>query len=167
MNPKVYPLIGIFVAFVYEHVARLNGLWRMAVPLAWMAERAKDFCFELGRLLARLSSYLNYIDFDEVMITLDSLVHPIWNLCVSPLEMLVGYAQTAWEYAHPSWVYWGSGVLIVATYALWYRFRGHPVWIARIRARWNANHYFVGQAEQDVEPVDVIVGPRRRRGVQE
>jgi hypothetical protein len=163
MNHKLYPVVAIFIAVVYEHIARLNGLWRFAVFLTWLAERTMDFWYACGRMWSKLSSFLNYIDFEEMMQTLDSLFRPLWHIFVSPYEFVLGYWETAKEYAHPTWVFWGSIVLLVVAYGLWYRLRGHPQWIVRLRKGCNHNRYFLGQVELPVEGVEEIIPGRSRR----
>lgn len=87
--------------FVYEHVGRLNGWPQLASGLGWLADQAAELFFECGKALSRLSAFLNWIDFEELMLTVENLMQPLVRLVTSPLQLLTGYAQTALEVNRP------------------------------------------------------------------
>lgn len=132
LSLRVNILIGVVAAFIYEHTARLNDWWRFSLLLNWLADQFVDLFYRCGRILSELSAFLTYIDLEQVLITAETLIRPLWRLFLSPGQLLIGYVKTAWEYAHPLWVYWGSGLIIAALYGIWYHFYGHPPWAAKI-----------------------------------
>ena len=90
-------LLTILFAFGYEHVARLHDWWRFSILLTWMADQFYELFLRLGRLIAHLSAFLNYIDMVEIMKTADSLITPLFKICFSPFAMIYEYARVAYD----------------------------------------------------------------------
>jgi hypothetical protein len=97
VSPKFYQVVVLAViAFVFEHTARLHGWWRFSIALQWIADWSYELFLKLGRLVSHLSAFLNYIDMEEVIKTVQSLLLPLWEIFISPGAFLYGYAKVAW-----------------------------------------------------------------------
>jgi hypothetical protein len=98
VSPKFYQVVLITaLAFVYEHTARLHSWWRFSIALQWIADWSYEGFLKLGRLVAHLSAFLNFIDMEEVVKTLQSLLLPLWELIISPYGFFYGYGKVAWD----------------------------------------------------------------------
>lgn len=95
-----YTALAIFLTvFLWEHVGRINNVdIRPSVALNWLSEKSEDFFRFLGFLWAKLSSFLSWLDFEEMFRTLQDLIKPLISIYTSPLMMIKGYTTTLREY---------------------------------------------------------------------
>jgi hypothetical protein len=101
---------------IFEHVGRLYKFNHL--PSTYLSIIAKVFQEKfqlLGTLVARLSSYLTWIDLKEFMQTIHDIGTPIVNIILAPTYFIYGYVKTAAAYVGKSWmIYIGSFLIILA-----------------------------------------------------
>lgn len=121
--------------FLWEHTARTNkSNYKPSVAINFCSEKAKLLFKIIGTNIAKLSSFLVYIKFEELYATLYDIVKPTYELCMSPIEIIKGYADKASTYKTPGMIAIGSITLICGIMYGWYRL-GHYI-PANYRAYW-------------------------------
>src|SRR5947209_10658882 len=95
-------LLVITVGLVaWEHGARVShSAWRPSVGLNRMGNEAIVFFTNVGKLLAKISSFYTWINLDELWQTLQDLFGPLIRLFSSPIYTFKGYASVLVEYKY-------------------------------------------------------------------
>ncbi len=115
------------VTFVWEQSARqYNVRYKPSAGLTMMANGFIRLFTNVGKFFAWVSSYLKYINIDELVITAKSLLYPIFQFVSSPLHLILGYLSGALDYKNTGGktrvIFLGSiiliGVLTGSYYAL-------------------------------------------------
>jgi hypothetical protein len=116
MQTALYTLAGItFGTFAWEHAGRLNHwAYRPSIGLGHVATFAINRFTDLGRIIARLSSFLTYLHLEEMFETIGAVVTPAWKLIISPFYTITGYFSQIKFYNHPYLVVVGSMSLVAA-----------------------------------------------------
>lgn len=129
MNIRVFTTIAfalLFGTFLFEHIGRKYevGL-RPSIILTTVATLSTDAFTWIGRIIAKISSFYTYIDFDEILETLMSLIQPVIDICKSPFYTIKGYVEELANYKLPFFVVLGSITIILLGLYLykryWYR----------------------------------------------
>ena len=107
-------LLLLLALLVWEHTGRQYGTaFKPSVMIEFTGSKSRDFFYFMGTLYAQISSYLTWIDLEELKITVIDLVKPLWKLLESPFEALRGYYETACTYELGPWqIYLGSFLLL-------------------------------------------------------
>lgn len=129
--------LSAFVLLVsIEHAGRMNKwAWRPSVQILAAAVHCKIWAMAAGRVLARLSAFLDWLRLNELLLTVLVLVWSVLRLVTSFWWVLDGYLETSKVYQHPEIVLLGSVALVAALVVLAYRafapVRRVTVWIVQ------------------------------------
>lgn len=127
MNKLIVGFVALIIAFIFEHVTRLHNIPNISYVLRELAYWSREAFYQIGLAFSHLSSFLNLIEFQELVLTLKELWKPTIELLTSPLESIRGYIDAALEYAHPSWVLGGSAIITVIVWVAWRKYRKLPL----------------------------------------
>lgn len=86
--------LGLLVAV--EHTARVFGCPSKHLPSSRLTQLyggCKSGWIWIGNRFARLSSYLVYLKFGELWVSIVAIADPLVRLTLSPRKLLVGYGQ--------------------------------------------------------------------------
>src|SRR5438445_2016539 len=110
-----------FLSFVWEYTAkRYASTIKPSVALTYLANGCYDVCYGMGTYAAKLSSFLTWLDFNEIIATGHDLVKPIINIFVSPYYFLTVYINTSLLYEHPYLVAMGSITVLLLLLFIYY-----------------------------------------------
>lgn len=115
LTTKVIYGVGLFGGslIVLEHVARVKqSSKKPSTAINFCAVKCKNGFTQAGNLIAKLSSFYTFVDFKEVIKTVQDLGGSFFNLCKSPLYTLKGYYDSAVTYDNPIIVVVGSCTLV-------------------------------------------------------
>ena len=114
MNTKIIIAVAFLFVFSWEHFAKVNeSQVKPSVYITYVASNVK-YVFELlGRFVAKISSFLTYIRFEEMLETLKELLKSMIELITSPVYFLKGYYYTIIEYRYPILIWIGSITLLL------------------------------------------------------
>lgn len=111
---------------IWEYIARGNvSNIKPSYALSKVATWSIDFWYATGRLLARISSFYTYINFKDLIETCNDLFKPIFDILISPFQLIKGYINVATIYEHPYIVGFGSVTLIALISWIVYYMRWH------------------------------------------
>jgi hypothetical protein len=104
-----------FTIFMWEYIQLdVNTRVKPSYVLNLMARNAYqgfEFC---GRMMARISSFLTWIELRKIRKTIENIIMPIWKLLTSFTGFLQGYLYQAINYyGEPSAIIVGSALLII------------------------------------------------------
>jgi hypothetical protein len=124
-----YLLLGLcVVVFFTEHFGRqFNLTYRPSYALTKVSGWLETFFRGCGWLIAKLSCYLTWLNFEEVFQTCGDLMKPLANLVGSPAAAIDGYLQTVLTYDPPVLVLCGSLILLGVTIWCYIRYLHHRV----------------------------------------
>jgi hypothetical protein len=88
----------------------------------FIADWSEYIFAQIGMQFARISSFMLYIKFEELFVTLEDLITPIVSIFASPIQFVKGYLDAAHEYQYPIMITVGSIVLIVLVFGLLYKY---------------------------------------------
>jgi hypothetical protein len=118
---KVFSAI-IFLLFCLEHYCRTHNYENKPSTYIWKVTNFSDYCWEqIGRFIAYISSFYTYLpELKGLLITLQELWDPIYELVKSPMHVVYGYCEVAVEYKYPILITFGSITLfILVCYIVW------------------------------------------------
>lgn len=116
------------VAFITEYALKRAGVQtKPSTVLTIVADWSWRVFEGIGRWVAKISSFLTYIDLDDVWATFRDLFTPIARICWSPMRGLYGYATEACSaiYKNPWSIYVGSAILIAGAAFVTYKYDLH------------------------------------------
>ncbi len=113
----VITLIVFSSAFCCEHIARKNDC---PIPPSFLINEIATYFQtgfgQIGYFLAESSRFIHvihdYLNIEDIKITILALVHPIIRLVISPFCIITGYVETIKSYNQPYLILLGSIVLI-------------------------------------------------------
>lgn len=111
--PWRYVIAG-FLILLYEHAARLHSLPRIATTLAACTRVSRAFFSALGRMAARISSFIYQLRLHEIVDTVGELVSELFHFLTSAVYLVKGYVTQLATYSRPQVVVFGSLVLLGA-----------------------------------------------------
>lgn len=113
MSVKII-LIGSSALFALEHISQLQQFAiKPSTVLRFCANKSIDFFMMIGRSLAKISSFLTLINFEDLVKTFCEIVSPLIDLVSSPLYIANGYICQALTYVDREvLVYVGSALII-------------------------------------------------------
>lgn len=123
-NITVAKYIALFVlcVFAIEHVARTANIqYRPSTAIALGARLFKAIFSAIGKGLAHISSFLTWINIEEIKVTICGLLNPTIDCMFSFKELFVGYFSVAIIYDNPLAVIVGTVVLAVGVLYVLYR----------------------------------------------
>ena len=105
-------LLSILLA---EHFGRIYGIRkRPSYFLGLLSEYSTHIFNFIGIQIARLSSFVLYLKMDELMITVWSILEPIFYITISPVNVIIGYFSQALKYQYKTWqIYLGSIIIVI------------------------------------------------------
>jgi len=112
--------ITIFAIFAWEvYVAQSETKFRFSYGLELARDYAVRFCKWIGRAIAWISSYLWYIEWQNIVIALKRLLVPVFEILTSWVWIGWGYIQYAkdWAIEIPI-MYLGSVLLLLAAFLI-------------------------------------------------
>lgn len=105
--------ILLCILFLWEHIARLNNIKvRPSVGIDRLTTKSKIVFTEIGRMIAKISSFFTYIDITDLLDTLSILAYSLLELISSPLGIVKGYILVAFSYYNPLTYILGSMTLV-------------------------------------------------------
>lgn len=129
MNKFTWVLIILGISiFVIEYICLKNQYeFAPSYFLRNIRDSSIDFFVFLGRMIAMISSVLNYIDFDDIFETLQRLLLPLIDILSSPIMIIVGYISeaaiiAAEFYTKPFVIYLGSFLIIILSFVLFFKY---------------------------------------------
>ena len=127
-----YAVIGsgatFVVAFIAEYALKRAGIQTKPSTMLTVVADWSWWAFEgLGRWIAKISSFLTYIDLEDVWASFRDLVTPVVRICWSPVRTLYGYGAEACSaiYKNEYSIYVGSFIIFVGAALLTYRYDLH------------------------------------------
>lgn len=127
MHKAFLALLTSIILFIFEHVTRLHNIPNISSLLREVAYWSRELFYKIGLAFSHLSSFLNLIEFEELIITLKGLGRPVLEVLTSPLQTIRGYIDAALEYAHPTWVIGGSFIILVILWVIWRKYKKLPL----------------------------------------
>ncbi len=126
-NKKIACVVGVCLPFLFtwEYVCRKSGSEvKPSVALSQVATWTYDTFYRVGDLFARISSFYTYIDFEDLIGTVNDLFKPVVDILFSPWAMIKGYLTVARDecYNNPYLVVLGS-ITLVSLIAMAYYYR--------------------------------------------
>jgi hypothetical protein len=117
--------ISFWTLFIWEYVARLNNVeYKPSVGFSFVADICKIKFYQLGEILAWISSFYTLLHFRDLLLAFNDLMRPIIEICVFlPYYTVKGYLTTAETYTYPVLIAWGSGTLLFVTVCICYYYR--------------------------------------------
>lgn len=111
----IYTISAIIIATIaWEHAANANkSSIKPSIPLAYTAKWCKETFLYLGRVVAKLSSFYDYLYLEKLGETIHGIAKPIIDIFTSPFWTIVGYLEYATEYGRPALIFAGSATLIM------------------------------------------------------
>lgn len=113
-------LLSIPVLLIWEYIAKktLSNI-KPSYALNYVATSATNFFFNIGKFIAKISSFYTYIDFADIKETLHDFFKPLINILISPFQLIYGYVNTSMIYDHPYLVGFGTLTLLDIIVFLW------------------------------------------------
>lgn len=108
------------ITFLWEHLARMYSYWlKPSFFLNYISDVAERFFTFIGFIWAKLSSFLSWLDFEELFKSLQDLCIPLIALFLSPLRIVYGYITVSQQYENPFLIVIGSVIIIsVVAYSI-------------------------------------------------
>lgn len=133
---KILSGVGM-VVFVWEHIGRqYQTMLRPSVALEFVSTKSQELFRFLGTQWAKLSSYLTWINLEELQVTIKDLAKPTVELIGSPLQALKGYYEKAITYQYGPWqIYLGSFLLCGIFGYLMYNYGKKNEYIVRLLSK--------------------------------
>lgn len=124
MNVFTYTGVASAAVICWEHAARINSWkYRPSAGLTAVADNAIIFWKLVGKSIAKISSFYNFLRIYELMTTIYDLVTPILKTIFSPIWMLKGYIDQSGAYDHRWLVGLGTvTILVLIGGGVWYRY---------------------------------------------
>lgn len=111
---KVQIFISFLCLVIYEHISRVNNLYPVAPVLNKIADWLCQTWYRIGELITRISAFIEYLNIEEIHKTVQSLIEPLLEIFFSWTNIIKGYVETSFTYAHPGVVFLGTVLLLVA-----------------------------------------------------
>ena len=84
--------------------------------MTFVATKCKDLFFGIGKLLAKISAFLEWLDWELIKQALHDFFKPIFDTLFSWLWAAKGYIETMSLYDHPYLVALGSIIIVIICY---------------------------------------------------
>lgn len=113
----VWGVGGLFVgSVILQHVSNVNE-WNRSpkTELIRVFDWSSQLAANVGKLLARLCSYLYHLQLHKLGKAFWDVLGPILQFLTLPYYFLDGYVRQALSYTHPSVIYLGGLGLVVLT----------------------------------------------------
>lgn len=136
VSPIVASALAVAATVLYEHFGRLYAVrYRPTYFINYVATQMRRVFRAIGRAIAILSAFVEWLRLDELARTLCDLVEAVWGVLTSWFEVVRGYVSAIVEYEwNPLYVNIGS-ILILGTLsyaALWTLRQTYPVDFAKV-----------------------------------
>jgi hypothetical protein len=118
--------VSLAVVLLYEHMAKLNGLMRLAPLIESASMCARDSFIYLGAQLALSSSWVIYLRIGDMLSTTWELLDPLFRLLFSFLAFLDGYSKESLKLAHPLSIVLGTLLTVAFLNWTWMKVTGKP-----------------------------------------
>lgn len=87
---------------------------RPTTMLDFITAKVKYVCFHIGKFIAYISSFYEYLALGEIFDALCELTNSTWNLLTSGFQIIRGYISVSHLYEHPYLVTCGSITIVAA-----------------------------------------------------
>jgi hypothetical protein len=102
-------------AFLWELIARKkNSNIKPSVGVKYVADLSQQLWETVGYYIAKISSFYDLINIEELKVAFQELFLPLFRFCISPLYTAKGYYDTVGTYKYPVMIIAGSLTLIAA-----------------------------------------------------
>jgi hypothetical protein len=89
------------VTVLCEHFGRSLNFYRPSLFFNYIAEEASTFFWNVGKLIAGICSFYEYLELHELGQTISDLAFSLIKLVTSFFSLPLGYIYTACSYDHP------------------------------------------------------------------
>ena len=123
------PIVIVFSIFIWEYIAKkLHLSFKLSTLLNFISYHVNKWFYLAGQLFARISSFLQLINFMEFVEAITDIVWPLFKILTSFYQFVKGYADYALKTGYENMTFVGTVIILVVVLAgLYIFFQSIPV----------------------------------------
>lgn len=114
---RFFCIAFVIIVFGWEYaLIHQEDVLKPSIILNKIADKAIAFWEWLGHIVAWVSSFLHWFNFEDALLTASNLFEPLVTLFWSWIYFIKGYTEQMDVYEHPYMVIFGSIMIVIASY---------------------------------------------------